>query len=208
MRGARAGLFVCGYRAPMPPRLIRLDDAEPQPWRNGGGVRRDLIHGPAEDDWQWRVSVAEIAANGPFSPFPGVERWFAVVRGAGVDLAFAGAMKRVTRNSPPLCFDGEAAPPCSLIDGPAVALNLLLRGGIRGALAVAMDAEPWRPEAAECGLFTAVGGVCKGGEHETEMPANALLWFDRPPPELRFVGGQRRASVLGWWIRVGSAVAR
>jgi environmental stress-induced protein Ves len=54
----------------MQPRLIRVDDAEPQPWRNGGGVRRDLLEGPDAADWLWRVSVADIGADGPFSSYP------------------------------------------------------------------------------------------------------------------------------------------
>ena len=58
----------------------------PQPWRNGGGVTRELLAWPDGGDWRVRVSVADIDADGPFSAFPGVERWFAVLEGAGVAL--------------------------------------------------------------------------------------------------------------------------
>ena len=52
------------------------------PWRNGGGVTRELLRLAARPaTGSVRVSVADIEADGPFSPFPGVERWFAVLRG-------------------------------------------------------------------------------------------------------------------------------
>ena len=53
----------------MTPRLIALAATPPQPWRNGGGVTRELLAWPAGGGWQVRVSVAEIEADGPFSPF-------------------------------------------------------------------------------------------------------------------------------------------
>lgn len=64
----------------MSPHLVRVSDVAPQRWRNGGGVTRELLSRPAGNSWQVRVSVADIDADGPFSPFPGVERWFSVVR--------------------------------------------------------------------------------------------------------------------------------
>jgi environmental stress-induced protein Ves len=186
----------------MVPRLIRIDDTQPQPWRNGGGIRRDMLEGPESGEWLWRISVADISADGPFSSFPDTERWFAIVTGTGVDLRFDTRVQRVTRNGPPLSFDGGNAPRCQLIDGPASALNLMVRDGAHGSMGVATDAAPWHPNSAECGLFTAVGGRCKADDHETEMPGHALLWFDRAPRTLAFVGGQRRGATLGWWICV------
>ena len=75
------------------------------------------------------MSVAEVAADGPFSRFEGVQRWFAVLSGAGVQLAVDGATHTVTAASPPLAFDGAANTHCSLIDGPTQDFNLMLRGG-------------------------------------------------------------------------------
>ena len=63
------------------------------------------------DDWNVRLSVADIDADGPFSALPGVVRWFAVVQGAGVELDFREPdARRITRTDPPLRFDGAAAP--------------------------------------------------------------------------------------------------
>ena len=47
------------------------------PWKNGGGLTREIVcmpHGGGLDSFDWRVSIAHIASNGPFSTFPGVDR--------------------------------------------------------------------------------------------------------------------------------------
>ena len=51
-------------------------------WRNGGGRTRELLAWPDAADWKVRVSVADVESDGPFSAFPGVQRWFAVLEGA------------------------------------------------------------------------------------------------------------------------------
>jgi environmental stress-induced protein Ves len=52
-------------------KTVRLADCPFVPWRNGGGRTRELLAWPSAEDWQLRVSVAEIEADGPFSAFPG-----------------------------------------------------------------------------------------------------------------------------------------
>lgn len=185
----------------MEPRLVRLDDIAPRPWRNGGGRARDLLVVPATGAWQAQVSVAEVEADGPFSHYPGVERWFAVVTGVGVELMIDGVAQRVTRAGPPLRFDGAAATTCRLIDGPTRDLNLLLRGA-PGALQRALEGEPWRPHAAQCGLFAATPGRCRIDTQAIEVPAFALLWFDDAPKELAFFAGTPGPGASSWWIAV------
>ena len=106
---------------------VRLADAAPQPWRNGGGSTRELLLWPDADAWQLRVSVAEVVRDGPFSPFPGYQRHFAVVQGAGVVLSFGDEDHRLGTGSMPLAFDGARPPACTLIDGPTLDLNLMVR---------------------------------------------------------------------------------
>ena len=58
------------------------------PWKNGGGTTRELLSWPpGVADWHWRISVAQVETEGPFSRFDGVQRWFAVLDGEGVELA-------------------------------------------------------------------------------------------------------------------------
>lgn len=186
----------------MTPRLVHLLDVPAQPWRNGGGVTRELLTSPAGESWQLRISVAEIDADGPFSRYPGVERWFTVLQGQGVELTIDGAVHRLTRGDMPLRFDGVAAAYARLIDGPTRDLNLMLRGA-GGTMQCATDGEAWQPSAAaSCGLFSAVAGHCQAGGDlpATDVPPYTLLWFDAAPSSLTFTAGQRPAGLIGWWL--------
>lgn len=108
--------------------IVQLADVSPSPWRNGGGVTRELLAWPDSADWVWRMSVAEVAASGPFSRFDGVRRWFAVLGGAGVRLTIDGHSHDLTSDSAPLCFDGASTVHCQLLDGATQDFNLMLRG--------------------------------------------------------------------------------
>jgi len=179
--------------------LIRVLDVAPQPWRNGGGSTRELLAWPPGDDWQLRISVADIETDGPFSAYPGVERWFTVLQGAGVELTLDGAPQRLHRGDAPLQFAGQAVVGCRLLDGATRDLNLMLRHA-SGAMQTATDGQAWSPADAQCGLFTAVAGVCQAGQQQVELPPYALLWFDKAPPCLSFTAGQRPAALIGWWL--------
>lgn len=129
---------------------VRADDVVAQPWKNGGGVTRQLLSDGA--DWRWRISLAEINSDGPFSAYPGVERWFAVVDGAGVELTLAGAPTVLRPHDLPLRFDGALAPSCRLLAGPTRDLNLMLRG-VQGVMQRATPATPWADDWTQRGHF-------------------------------------------------------
>lgn len=114
-------------------KTVRLAGCADVPWRNGGGRTRELLAWPSTTDWQVRVSVAEIVADGPFSPYPGIDRWFAVLGGAGVVLTLPQGEATLRPGSAAVAFAGEAAPACRLIDGPTQDLNLMLRRGARSS---------------------------------------------------------------------------
>ncbi|MES2972037.1 MAG: HutD family protein [Pseudomonadota bacterium] len=114
---------------PMSWQLVHLADVSATPWRNGGGVTRELVAWPDARDWAWRMSVAEVASDGPFSRFDSVARWFAVLGGAGVRLTVDGRTDTLTRDSAPFAFDGGAAVDCRLVDGATQDFNLMTRSG-------------------------------------------------------------------------------
>ena len=185
----------------MTPLLGRADEVAPQPWRNGGGRTRELLAWPSADDWQLRISVADIEADGPFSAFPGVQRWFAVIEGAGVRLQFADGERRVERGDAPLCFDGGAAPACRLIAGPTRDLNLMLRAGAAGALHTATNGRPWQGHAPRSALFAAQDGRLSADDRTWPLPARALAWFDEAPAAaLTFETDAPPQGTIGWWL--------
>ncbi len=184
--------------------VIRIDDVARQAWRNGGGQTRELLAWPDAADWRFRISVADIESDGPFSIFPAVQRWFVVLKGAGVELTIDERTERLTRNSLPLCFAGVAATGCRLLDGPTLDLNLMLRDA-PGSMQVVADGRDWRPDLAQCGLFTAVAGRWQADDAAIALPPYSLLWFDRAPVALSFQAAQRPASATGWWLEAGAA---
>ena len=107
--------------------LTAIADVAATPWRYGGGVTRELAVWPPEGEWQWRMSVAEVEASGPFSRFEGVQRWFAVLSGAGVRLDIDGQTHTLDVNTEPHQFDGAADTQCTLLAGPTRDFNLMLR---------------------------------------------------------------------------------
>ncbi|MCP8937105.1 HutD family protein [Alsobacter sp. SYSU M60028] len=114
-------------------RLVRAAEGRPAPWKNGRGTTVEIAVGPVGagfDDFDWRVSRATIAADGPFSTLQGVDRGFAPLDGSGVRLTVEGRGTVALRpGSPPFEFDGGAAAVARLIDGPVTALNVMTRRG-------------------------------------------------------------------------------
>lgn len=144
--------------------------------------------------------MADIAADGPFSAFPGIERWFVVLSGTGVSLAFAEGERVIRAGHPPLRFEGGAAPGCTLLDGPTRDLNFMLRGG-RAAMQSVSTGAKWGDGFAQRGLFTATAGRWSGDGRSCELGAHALLWDDASGPgDWAFVPDAADASPAGWWL--------
>ena len=104
--------------------VVRCDDVKPQPWKNGGGVTRELLAWPTAEDWQVRISVADIEKDGPFSAFPGIKRSITVLSGAGIRLGEPLNVELRT-SDPPATFSGDLAPDCELVRGPTRDLNAM-----------------------------------------------------------------------------------
>ena len=116
-------------------RTVHLADVPATPWRNGGGLTRELVAWPDAGAWRWRMSVAEVTASGPFSRFDGITRWFAVLKGDGVALTvrtpsdsdeLVACKHQLTQSEPALCFDGVATTHCQLLGGPTQDFSLMV----------------------------------------------------------------------------------
>ncbi|KRA59777.1 hypothetical protein ASD79_09510 [Caulobacter sp. Root655] len=113
-------------------RVLRAADRIATPWKNGGGVTREVAAfppGAGMDDFEWRISLADVAADGPFSAFPGVDRVLTVIEGAGLVLDVDGLAVTLDVAAPPLAFAGEARVEARLTGGPIRDLNLMVRCG-------------------------------------------------------------------------------
>ncbi len=189
----------------MTPTLTALHDAPLQRWRNGGGVTRELLAWPGADGWRLRISVADIEADGPFSTFPGVQRWFAVLQGGGVALTFDGAEHVCRPGDDALQFSGAATVAARLLRGTSRDLNLMLRD-LPGSMQRAVDAQTWKPGARQCGLYAVAKGRCIADDEAIDVPAESLLWFANAPDVLTFNAESAAPTpVSGWWLAADTA---
>jgi environmental stress-induced protein Ves len=112
-------------------RILRSADYRRMPWKNGGGDTREIAvwpTGAALDALDWRISLATVASNGPFSTFAGVTRTLCVIQGPGIALQVGNEPPRPLRTtSEPCTFDGDEPTNASLLDGPIVDLNVMTR---------------------------------------------------------------------------------
>lgn len=110
-----------------------------KPWKNGGGVTTDVLVRPDDadlDGFSARVSIAEVAASGPFSLFPGIDRSTAILAGDGLDLTIAGHRVRLGPDDAPIAYPGDVPAHADLIGGPVADLNVMTRrGALRHGLA-------------------------------------------------------------------------
>jgi environmental stress-induced protein Ves len=114
--------------------LLAAADRVAKPWKNGGGVTSDVLVVPAGaglDDFAARISIAEVAASGPFSAFPGIDRTTAILAGDGFALSVDGVGHRLGRGDAPLAYPGDVPAAAVLLGGPTTDLNVMTRRGVR-----------------------------------------------------------------------------
>ncbi|WP_373378419.1 HutD family protein [Cupriavidus nantongensis] len=111
-----------------------LADIAPTRWKNGGGNTREIAvwpTGAGMDDFVWRLSVADIESDGPFSAFPGIDRQIVLLDGAGVTLrADDGSFShRLASVGEPFAFSGDTSLQATLLDGATRDFNVMTRRG-------------------------------------------------------------------------------
>jgi environmental stress-induced protein Ves len=114
--------------------IIRYAELKPRPWRNGGGVTRELARFPdtgqpaADEGWDWRVSIAEVSKAGAFSSFAGMERVLTLIDGELLLLTVDGSEHPLEKYRP-FRFSGDAKAAGALPTGDIRDLNVLTRAG-------------------------------------------------------------------------------
>jgi len=113
-------------------RVIRNEDLVRVPWKNGGGTTAEVAafpEGSSFDTFGWRLSMADVASDGPFSVFPGIDRTLIVVEGEGIELDVEGVTYALAKASPKLSFSGDDVTTGRLLSGPIRDLNVMTRRG-------------------------------------------------------------------------------
>jgi environmental stress-induced protein Ves len=112
-------------------RIRKYNTYRVMPWRNGRGSTLEIGREPANgQDFAWRLSLADIDADGEFSAYPGYRRALVLVAGNGLRLTFVGhgsrfldPSKRATR------FEGEWTTRCAIPQGRCTDLSLIVGRG-------------------------------------------------------------------------------
>ncbi|MBU1378508.1 MAG: HutD family protein [Alphaproteobacteria bacterium] len=142
--------------------VLRAADRAAVPWKNGGGVTREVAAWPPGsgfDDFAWRVSMAEVREDGPFSSFPGVDRVLAVLEGAMRLTVEGGGVVDLAPDAPPAVFDGEARAGSKLTAGPVLDLNVMTRRGVARARVDLVSARVELPAGPGHRLVVALGDI-------------------------------------------------
>ncbi|KFF59723.1 hypothetical protein JF66_09330 [Cryobacterium sp. MLB-32] len=109
--------------------IIRYRDLKPTPWRNGGGTTREIMSSPAgAEDFDWRISIADVGAAGDFSSFPGVDRILTLIDGELLVLTVDG-IEHAMEKYRPFRFSGDSDTSCMLPVGATRDLNVMARRG-------------------------------------------------------------------------------
>ncbi len=110
----------------MPIRVIGSADYVETPWKNGGGVTHEIARSDKHGDAGWRISLATIDRDGPFSDFSGYDRTIVPLDGGGFELSFDdGSAVLLDRRCVPFRFAGEKKVFCRLLDGRSRDLNAM-----------------------------------------------------------------------------------
>jgi environmental stress-induced protein Ves len=178
------------------PQIIDVRESTPKPWKNGAGVTREIAVEPADatlDDFEWRISVAEIARDAPFSAFAGVDRCIVLLQGCGMQLRTDdGAIDaRLDRPLEPFRFAGDVPVTATLIDGPCVDFNVMVRN-IRWRAEVFAPNETQHVDAAAAALALCVEGEAfiDSETHPTVTlrTGQAVVWQSAAPSRTLRVG--------------------
>jgi len=154
-------------------RVLTPADYRETAWKNGGGRTTELaVHPPGAGlaHFAWRVSIADVQQDGPFSEFDGVDRTLVLLRGAGMRLTAGDVTLDIRAPFEPVAFAGEVAYACLLCDGPVQDFNLMVRRSVaHGRVDVVRDtAGTVRPAAFR--LCYVARGAC-----ECLLPGRAAL---------------------------------
>jgi environmental stress-induced protein Ves len=114
--------------------VIPANEYRRERWRNQLGWTREILRLDAAarpvdgDDWDWRLSIAEIEQDAAFSAFPGIERELVLLSGNGLRLRFDdGELHELHPPHDKLRFAGERGVHGELVDGTTHDFNLMWR---------------------------------------------------------------------------------
>ncbi len=182
--------------------LLRVDGYRRMPWKNGLGETAEIAIAPdgaSVEAFDWRLSMARVGADGPFSAFVGIDRTLTVIEGAGMRLRVgARAPVVLAPGSAPCAFRGDEAAEATLVDGPITDLNVMSRRAAwRHAVRIVGSGESVASTAAVVALFCLDAAlVVTAGDRETRLARHDTLLCRRGVPRLAVSASPRSRALL------------
>jgi environmental stress-induced protein Ves len=109
--------------------IIRFEELAASPWKNGGGVTREVIRFPRSSDlhdFHLRISIADVHSSGPFSLFPDHDRMIIQLTGLPMTLRSASLDSPIHLSvNQPFYFSGATNIHCD-IESPTTDYNLMV----------------------------------------------------------------------------------
>ncbi|MFV3307227.1 HutD family protein [Pseudomonas sp. NY15181] len=106
---------------------FKAADYPRMPWKNGAGSTLEIARdaGAGLDGFGWRLSIADVGADGGFSAFTGYQRIITVLEGEGMQLTVDGEKSRPLRQLDAFAFSGDSEVDCRLLGGAIRDFNLI-----------------------------------------------------------------------------------
>ena len=185
-------------------RILRNADLVWKPWKNGGGMMADVAVSPEGADFDradWRVSIAKVERDGPFSMFPGMDRGMVLLAGARLELHVdTKAPLLVEMDGPAVGFPGDRPTRGVPIGGPVKNLNVMARRGvIHHRFTRCTAAGQILLQAAERGatvLYVATGSLERRDDPAVHLGAGDMLVMEDAQT---FLSGTARLIEINLW---------
>jgi environmental stress-induced protein Ves len=160
-------------------RVQRFSEHLAMPWANGKGTSYEVASNrDASNQWSWRVAIAPVVEDGPFSSLPGIDRQLVVINGNGMVLEVDGKTVDCLPGQV-VSFSGDSTTSARLIDGPIIDVGLMT---VKGLYAGSMFVVTGVGSVIESDLIVAIGDTNledeSGGRHGLET-MDALLGVER-----------------------------
>jgi environmental stress-induced protein Ves len=135
-------------------RIIPASSYKRTTWKNGGGTTYEIARDLDVEDFGWRISIAEVNSDGPFSLFTGYQRCLTVTSGSGMVLR--GLSNSIdAKLHQPVWFSGSETITGCLVDGPCLDFNVIFDPKrFNAEVRIVTDAE--QPVPGKLGDFTAL----------------------------------------------------
>lgn len=113
--------------------ILYPKDFKEVPWKNGQGMTREIFRLPnpmEPEQFLFRISIASVTQSGPFSQYPGKDRFLMLLEGKGFRLNFDDQTEVVLANAfDSFEFEGEEHIECHLLDKACVDFNVMTQRG-------------------------------------------------------------------------------